>query len=905
MFTVQFDSQKTVFLIDGSSFLYRAYYGLRPLHTPSGEPVQAVYSFCRMIKKMLNVFKPGYITLVWDSKGPTTRHEIYPEYKSTRQAPPSDLFEQKKRIMEFADLIGMKQVSQQSIEADDIMYSLAQELAAQGNSVVFITSDKDMAQALNLNISIYDPFKDEFMDAPKFQEKMGFEYTKLPFYYALLGDTSDNIPGVSGIGKKGALDLVNQFTSLQDMYLNLDRVSKPRIRQLLDEQKEKAFLSERLFLLQYHPTGLSKQALSFDERNWAKARSLFSELHFTSLIKETIDKSAISTDPKAGEKLAEKYHFKLLTHIEELDALCLEIQQARWCAMDTETDGLDSLQNNLVGVSFAVHEGTAYYIPCGHKNAPAQLSWIDVSQRIKPLLENQSIEKCFHNAKWDQEVLWMHGIHVQGPVYDTMVASSLVLKEWQKNSLKELSSFYFDETMLTFAQVVKDAKLPDFSYVSLDIALKYAAADAHQTLKLYKKSKELLSQEGLLDLYISIEQPITQILTAMEIHGIAVDLDILHKLDAVVIKQLQAIENDIKSMIGATKVVNLNSPRQIEQLLFVDLGLPPKKKSAKGSYSTDQSVLEELSLIHPVPGFILKYRELFKLKSTYIDTLPTYVNPKTSKIHTTYNQIATATGRLSSYDPNLQNIPVSGYGLVIRQAFVPEPGHIFLGADYSQMELRILAHLSGDENLINAFKSGYDIHATTAARLFDVSVDQVTGDQRQLGKRINFSILYGLTPYGLSQDLKIPFTDAKVYIQKYFDQYPGVQQWMEQIVQSTKEHGFVTTHWGRRRSIPGIYEKNKSLYEEARRVAINTVAQGTAAEIMKIGMIRVNKALQKQGVDAKILLQIHDELLLSVAINQQDEVLQVIKAELESVVSWKVPFTVSTKWGRTWAEVSK
>lgn len=902
---MQFDSQKTVFIIDGSSFLYRAYYGLRPLHTPSGEPVQAVYSFCRMIKKIISSFKPEYCALVWDSKGPTTRHEIYPAYKSTRQAPPSDLFEQKKRIVTFAQLIGLRQVERSGVEADDLMFSLAQELTEQSNQVVFITSDKDMSQALSLNISIYDPFKDEFIDAPTFAQKMGFEYTKLPFYYALLGDTSDNIPGVSGIGKKGAADLVAQFSSLADLYEHIDRIAKPRTRQLLLEQKDNAFLSERLFLLQYHATGLSKADLSFDERNWIKARSLFEELHFTSLIKETIDKQASFTDPQAGYKLAQKYSFILVTRAEQLEALCEQILQVGFVAMDTETDGLDSLQANLVGISCAFKHGEAYYVPCGHKHTSDQMTWDTILEIIRPVLENPAIEKCFHNAKWDQEVLAMHGVRVQGQVYDTMVASSLVLREWQKNSLKDLSLAFFEEQMLTFQQVVTDAKLPDFSYVPLDIAVKYAAADAHQTLQLYKKTKEMLKQEGLLELYSTIEQPITQILTAMELAGIHLDAAVLDELREVVGSQLATIEEDIKVLIGSHKMVNLNSPKQVEQLLFVDLGLPPKKKSAKGSYSTDQSVLEELSLLHPVPGYILKHRELFKLKSTYIDTLPTYINPRTSNIHTTYNQIATATGRLSSYDPNLQNIPVSGYGLGIRRAFVPSAEKLFLAADYSQMELRILAHLSNDENLRAAFASGRDIHTATASRLFELPVDQVTSAQRQLGKRINFSILYGLTPYGLSQDLKITFSDAKTYIQKYFEQYPGVLHWMEQVVEQAKQKGYVTTYWGRRRYIPAIYEKNRSLYEEARRVAINTVAQGTAAEIMKLGMIRVYDVLQSQGINAPLLLQIHDELLFEVPIDRKNEVEVLVKKELESVVQWNVPFEVTVTCGATWAEVSK
>lgn len=902
---VQFDPQKTIFVIDGSSFLYRAYYGLRPLHTAKGEPVQAVYSFCRMIKKIMNMFTPGFMVLVWDSKGPTTRHTMYSEYKATRQAPPSDLFEQKKYIVQFADMIGLKQITKEGVEADDVMYSIAQEHKKDGFTTVFITSDKDMSQALDLQTVIYDPFKEEFVDAPAFKERMGFEYTKLPFYFALLGDASDNIPGVSGIGKKGALDLVTQFASLRDLYENLDKVSKPRTRQLLQEQKDNAFLSEQLFLLQYHPSHLNLQDMSFDTRNWHNARSLFAELNFVSLIKDMAKEAPAIKAPGQTVARLQQYTFKAITTEQELDELCYAIRSKKAVAIDTETDGLDSLQAHLVGISFCVEQGTAYYVPVAHKVSEPQLPLATVIEKIKPILQDASIAKYFHNAKWDQEVLWQHGITVTGVAFDTMIASVLVLRDWQRASLKDLSVYYFDEPMLSFQEVVKDNKYNDFSYVPLQLATEYAAADAHQTFKLKTAVQESLKTEKMLSIYEQLDGPLIQVLFKMEVEGIHLDTQLLSELDKKVIVELKKIEQSIIDVVGQDKKINLNSPKQVEQLLFVELGLPPKRKSAKGSYSTDQSVLEELSLLHPVPGLILKYRELFKLKSTYIDALPTYINPKTGNIHTTFNQTATATGRLASYDPNLQNIPVSGYGVAVREAFKPQQGYLFLSADYSQIELRVLAHLSGDKHLTEAFLSGHDIHAETAARLFDVPLDQVTTDQRQLGKRINFSILYGLTPYGLSQDLKIPFKDAKIYIEKYFEQYPGVQEWMDRVVEETKHKGYVTTHWGKRRYVPGIYERNKSLYEEAKRVAINTVAQGTAAEIMKFGMINLDAAFQKESIDAKILLQIHDELLICVSELHKNQAEQLVKNVLESVVQWHVPLIVNTRFGKNWREVSK
>ncbi len=903
---MKLDPKKTIFLIDGSSFLYRAYYSIRPLHTIQGVPVQAVYGFVRMIKKIIDTFNPQYISVVWDSKGKTTRHEMYQEYKATRQAPPSDLFDQKKYIVQFAELIGLHQIAKERIEADDLMYSIAQERKKESDLVVFVTSDKDMSQALDESVIIFDPFKDEFIDTVKFVEKRGFPVEKLPFYFSILGDTSDNIPGVKGIGEKGAADLVKQFASLEDMYAHLDQVSKERTRKLLAEQKDNAFLSEKLFLLQYHATQLSKEDFEFHASNWAKAAPLFQELGFKSMVKST-DATFVQGMASAEDKIKKlsKYNLKSVITVQELSDVCYQLKSHGAFGIDTEGTGLDPLQDEMVGVSLCVEEGTSYYIPFGHKTSDTQLSKEQVIDALKPILEDPSIKKYMHHAKFDELYLFSHGIATQGVIFDTCLAANLVNKEWQSAGLKQLSLNYFDEPMLTFQEVVQANKYKDFSYVPLELATLYAAVDAHQTFRLKKILEKSLKDEKLLDLFEKIEMPTANILFKMEREGIYCDVEVLKELDKDIIQKLDAIEDEIFGLIGVFKgSINLNSPKQIEELLFVRLQLPTQKKSAKGTgYSTDQEVLEILSKLHPVPGLIAKYREYAKLKSTYIDALPGYINPITGKIHTTFNQTQVATGRLASSDPNLQNIPVNTYG--IRSAFKAEKGRIFLSADYSQIELRVLAQLSNDKNLIDAFLQGHDIHAQTAAGLFDVSLTQVTHEQRQVGKRINFSILYGLTPYGLSKDLDISFAQAKTYIEKYFAQYPKVSEWMEEIVDSTKKLGYVTTHWGRRRYVPAIHEKNRSLYEEARRVAINTVAQGTAAEITKQGMIALDKIFQDKKIDAKIILQIHDELLISVANDDKEIVSSLVKEALENVVQWKVPLVATIRFGITWDEVTK
>ncbi len=921
----KFDPKKTLFLIDGSSFLYRAYYGLRPLHTSAGEQVQAVYGFIRMIKKLIDQFKPERIALTWDSPGKTTRHDMFDAYKATRQAPPSDLFDQKEHIKEFANLIGLKQVAIPGIEADDIMYSLAQDAKKQGFDVVVVTSDKDLGQMIDEHTFMYDSFKEVILDIAAFQEKMGFPVAKLPFYFSLLGDSSDNIPGVRGIGKKGAFELVQQFTSLDDVYSRLNEVPKARMRNALETYKDNAFLSRELFLLQYHASKETVEDFAFQANNWVNARPLFVKFNFKSLLKEVNGPPAPKVVGNAGEQQQSLFgattnnteqtkkkrierQFKKVTTEADLQQLANALIVKKTFALDTETMGIKPLQDPIVGISFSTEVGSAWYVPFGHQVEETQLSQERVFEVLGPILQDAQYKKILHHAAFDVAVLWAAGITLKGIVFDTMLAAKLVNKSWQKASLKALSEEHLDEAMLSYQEVVKDNKFKNFSQVPLDLATQYAAADAHQTLQLKDIMYDALKKEQLTELYEQIEQPLQEILIAMEQEGIAVDTEKLGQLGKKVSRDLIEIEDHIITAAGEKFAgINLNSPKQVQHLLFDELGLPPQKKSSKGSYSTDSEVLKVLAKMHPIPGMIARYRELAKLKNTYIDALPTYVYPKTDKIHTSFSQTAVATGRLSSSDPNLQNIPADahGYGIEIRGSFRPEDDHLFVSADYSQVELRVMAHLSQDKSLKDAFARNADIHAETAARLFGVLPDKVDHQQRQIGKRINFSVLYGMTPYGLSKDLGIPFGDAKKYIDTYFEQYPGVSAWMNQVVEQTKELGYVTTMAGRRRYLPGIYEANKGLYQEAVRVAVNTAVQGTAADIMKIGMIRLATTLREQNVPAKILLQIHDELLISVQKGHEQEVEKIASRALEQVVQWDVPLQVTTRVGADWKEVTK
>jgi DNA polymerase-1 len=918
--------RKKCLLIDGSSFLYRAFYALRPLYTTQGQPVGAVFGFCRMVKKLLDTQKPEYVMVVWDSKGKTVRHEMYADYKATRQAPPQELFSQKELIQEFLTLIGMVQVSKTGIEADDLMYSLSLDFAHHHHiDCLLVTGDKDMGQAVSDHCFLYDPFKDLIINQEVLEQKYGFSLDKLPFYYALIGDSSDNIPGVKGIGPKGAQKLVSEYNGLEDLYEKIDKVSSVRTQQLLRDYQEQAFLSYKLFLLHRYTLDLSLETAASQNLDWYKSRDFLVKYEFTSLVKELdkkygavnrvqehtmVQASCFGPSPEAVQhKVLSNYMFFSVTTIAQLHELVESIKKVGACALDTETDGLNTRYAQLIGISLCCQDGCAYYIPCGHVTDEQQLSRQELLDTLGSVLADKKIKKYMHNAKFDLEVLNTNGFTVCGLAHDSMIAASLVVREGQRVGLKELSQIYLHETMHSFKEVVLDKGYKSFAQVPIAKAVEYAAADAHQTWQLTKIFYEQLCNSQQLKLFEDIELPLIFSLMGMELEGIDLNADKLLAIGKEVEHLLKQVVHEIHKSIGKHDgTINLNSPKQLSQLLFDELKLVPGKKTAgRTSYSTDQEVLEELASQHEVPVLILRYRELFKLKSTYIDSLLEVQDKKTGRIYTSFSQISTATGRLASSEPNLQNIPVETPGLShqIRSAFHAPRGCSFLSADYSQIELRVLAYFSQDERLLKAFKHGHDIHAQTAAGLFDVDLDKVTHAQRQMGKRINFSILYGLTPYGLSKDLKIPLADAKKYIDKYFAHYPGVVAWMETVVQETKKNGFVTTFFGRRRQLPGIHEQNKTLYDLARRTAINTKAQGTAAEIMKIGMIQVYQALKKDFCGARLILQIHDELLLTVPDDIMNSVEKKIKEILEHVVDWDVPLTVTTRTGKDWHEVTK
>lgn len=892
----------TVCIIDGSAFLYRAYYALKPMYAPDGTPVNAVYGFCRILKKLLTQFHAEHVIVAWDSKGPTIRHELFAEYKAHRQAPPLDIHDQKKIIQAIIESLSIAQISVPGTEADDIIATIARTWPDEQAQIIIVSGDKDLTQLINEHIIMFDAFQERTIGIEQVQEKYGVTPSEMSLYLALMGDASDNIPGVAGIGPKAAQKLTAQYHTIEELYKNIESIEPKGVREKIRAGEHNARLSLQLVSLHTVPLSLKPQDTHIGTVNWHKARTIFEQLGFQSLLKEIGDAPVKPAN--------ESFITEIISTEEQLKTVCAELQRRGECAIDTEgICGTTPVSMELVGISLAFEEGRAYYIPIAHTTGEQQVTKAQITQHLTPLLEDPAIKKYLHHAKFDLIALQEFGIQLTGIAFDTLIAAHLTVHDGERIGLKALSRRYFQEEMTSFTDLLKTHGASTIAAVPIEAAARYAAADAHQTWRLVPLLQKTLAESEQSKLYTALEMPLINILARMERSGIALDTAALERDGAAIEKEIISVRDTIAALIGVDDptTLNLNSPKQLETILFSTLKLTPVKKTAgKQGYSTDQEVLVELAKQHPVPGFLLTYRSLTKLKNTYIDALPKFILPKTGRIHTNFSQTSTATGRLASSDPNLQNIPTAhGYGMAIRSAFYAPEGCLFISADYSQIELRVLAHLSGDATLTDAFLHDKDIHALTASHLFETPLEQVTNEQRQIGKRINFSILYGLTPYGLSKDLGISHDQAKRYIETFLARYAGVEAWMRKIISFTKEHGYVVTEGGRRRVIPEIHERNKHRYDLACRIAVNTVAQGTAAEIMKRGMIAVDALLQKNEFDAKLLLQIHDELLLQVRNDDVERITNAVSIALDSVVQWNVPLRVSIRTGQNWGAVSK
>jgi len=918
-----------VILVDGSSYLYRAFHALPPLTNSKGNPTGAVKGVINMMRRLQKDYPESTLVVVFDAKGKTFRDDIYPEYKANRPSMPDELRSQIEPIHNIIQAMGLPMLVIEGVEADDVIGTLALEATAAEQPVIISTGDKDIAQMVNEHITLVNTMTNTLLDREGVIEKFGIPPELIIDYLALLGDKSDNIPGVPGVGEKTALGLLQGLGSLDNIYARLDEVAALEFRGAkkmapkLEEHKELAYLSYTLATIKTDvemPMPLGE--LKNSEPDQTALLALFKDMEFKTWIEETTAEintpasfeltsvTEAASDEPLEEMLApeqddsEKDYQTVLTK-QDFSEWLEKIKTATLVAVDTETTSLDYMRAELVGISIAVEANQAAYIPFGHDylGAPDQLSKDYVLESIKPLLENPEIKKVGQNLKYDMSVLAQHGIQLQGIAFDTMLESYVLDSVATRHDMDSLALKYLDQTTTSFTDVAgKGAAQITFNQVPLEEAGPYAAEDADITLRLHDALwPQVCNHPTLEKVFTEIELPLIPVLSRIERTGAKVDDTLLFTQSQELSERLAELETQAWDLAG--QEFNLASPKQLGEILFTKLEIPVLKKTAKGAPSTKEEVLQELALEYPLPKVILEHRGLAKLKSTYTDKLPTMINPTTKRIHTSYHQAGTATGRLSSSDPNLQNIPIrTAEGRRVRQAFIASPGSKLVAADYSQIELRIMAHLSEDPSLLSAFAAGQDIHRATAAEVFAVETEAVTIDQRRSAKAINFGLIYGMSAFGLARQLNIGRKQAAEYIELYFARYPGVQNYMNNIRHSAAENGYVETVYGRRLYLPEINARNGMLRQGAERTAINAPMQGTAADIIKIAMINVDSWLESSGLKSRMIMQVHDELVLEVPESELEVVKQGLTERMESAAELLVPLVVDVGVGDNWDE---
>jgi DNA polymerase-1 len=882
-----------LYLIDGSAYIYRAYHAIKPLSNSSGLPTHAVYGFLSILRRLIKERQPQYLAVAFDTKGPVFRHRLYGAYKANRPPMPEDLQVQIPYIRQMVAAYRIMNLEHDDQEADDLIASATARMVEQGYRVVVVSGDKDLLQLVSADVSLWDPMNDRVMDEAAVAEKYGVAPSRLLDYFALTGDVSDNIPGVPGIGPKSAQKLISECGDLEHLYRAVGQMKSSRMTQQIIDHQAEAFLSRDLVRLNRAaavPVDIEQYRLVAPDNE--RLRVLLTELEFSTLLKEV--SCAVKVDP-AG--------FHLVDRLETLVALGQRLAGAKLLAVDTETDSLDTLAARLVGVSLGAEDGEAWYLPCGHRDekgalVAGQLPLERLVEILRPLLANPEITKVGHNLKFDLAVLAAAhngGLRLSGPLYDTMIGAWLLDPDRRSYKLDDLC-LDIDLRMTSFAEVTGHDKSEDaFCRVALEAAKNYSCEDVYGALKLYQGQSPRLAQAGLLPLLHEVEAPLIPVLAAMEQAGIRVDAGMLQRLSAEFGQRLEVYEHSIYRAAG--EPFNINSPKQLGEVLFEKLQLPKGRKTKTG-WSTDVKVLENLSATHELPALILQYRNLAKLKSTYVDRLASLCNPISGRVHTSFNQCGTATGRLSSSNPNLQNIPIrTEEGRRIRSAFIAAEGCCLLAADYSQIDLRVLAHYSGDEELVAAFRCGQDIHRRTAAQIFYVAPELVTSDMRRVAKTINFGIVYGMSSFGLASQLHVSRKEAQTFIDRYFAHFSGIKDFMETVVAQAKQDGYVTTLLGRRRPLPEINSTNRVQREFAERTAINTPIQGTAADIIKLAMLRVHRELAERSLQARMLLQIHDELVLEVPDFELGEVSGILKSHMEAALPLRVPLVVHLSHG--------
>ncbi|MBB55203.1 MAG: DNA polymerase I [Magnetovibrio sp.] len=916
------DQPKHVFLIDGSGFLFRAFHALPPMTRDDGTPVNAVFGFTKMVMKLIDETDADYIAVIFDRARKTFRSEIYADYKANRPPPPDELIPQFQLVRDATEAMNVPAIDMDGFEADDLIATYARQAAEAGAEVTIVSSDKDLMQLVNDKITMFDAMKNRVIGHEQVVEKFGVGPDRVVDVQSLAGDSTDNVPGVQGIGVKTAAQLINEYGDLNSLLANAGEIKQPKRREKLIEQADMARISRELVRLDDNvPVTHDWESFKVKAPDPDVLLPFLKQQNFRSLVSTMQARLGMAPDTGGGggDAVEDEVYYELVQTEDALAAWIAEADKAGAVAVDTETTGLDSMQAKLVGVSLAVTAGRACYIPLGHKAtdagttgdlldksksepAPKQVALDRALNLLKPLLEDPAVLKIGQNIKYDKQVLMRYGIDIV-PIDDTMLISYVLEGGLHGHGMDELARDTLGIETIKFKDVAGTGKSQvTFDRVPLDKALDYAAEDADITLRLHKTFKPRLAQEHMVTVYETLERPLVPVLETMERDGIKVDAQQLKRLSTDFGKRMANLEEDAHKMAG--REFNVSSPKQLGEILFDEMELEGGKRGKTGAYATGADVLEGLAAEgHKLPNTVLEFRQLAKLKSTYTDALTAAINPQTGRVHTSYSQAAASTGRLSSTDPNLQNIPVrTEEGRKIRKAFVPKKGHVLISADYSQIELRILAHVAKIDSLKQAFHDGQDIHALTASQVFGEPIEGMDPMTRRNAKAINFGIIYGISAFGLARQLNIPNGEAKTYINAYFDKYPGIKAYMERTKTQAREEGFVSTLFGRKCHTKGINDRNPNMRGFAERAAINAPIQGGAADIIKRAMIQVPGALMDAGLKARMLLQVHDELVFEVPKEEAEDTISVVKATMEGAAKLDVPLVVDAGTGMSWDE---
>ncbi len=893
--------REKIIIIDGSGYFFRAFFAIQRLTTSKGFPTNAIYGFINMLARVLEVEKPTKLAIAFDTARPSFRKERYAEYKANREAPPEDLVKQIPHILRSVDCFGIKRFELGGFEADDVIGTFARQAVAGGFRVEIITGDKDLMQLVDDNVTLFDTMKDKRVDTAGVVEKFGVKPEQIVDFLALMGDSSDNIPGVNGIGEKTASELIRTYGSLDGLYSRIEEIKQQKRRETLIAEKDIAYLSRELATVRTDiPLDFKWNDLNYQGPINEKLRAFCEEFEFQGLIKRFSLKTEETAYQKGKYETVSTPH-RLLEVVENL-------KKAPIVSVDTETTSLAIHDASVVGISLTGREGEAYYIPLGHhalghpsERIEGQIDEVEARTLLKPLLEDPKIPKVGQHLKYDWQILRRWGVDLQGIASDTLLASYLIDPD-QPHNLDSLAFRYLGHQNITYEDVTGKGKLQiSFSEVTVEKATDYSGEDVDVTLRLHHKLLPEVEGHHMSKLYTDVEIPLIEVLGDMEYRGVLIDESALKEMSLSLEKEIDSVQEKIHELAG--EPVNINSPKQLSTILFEKLKLPVIRRTKTG-ISTDESVLIALCDKHPICSWILKSREYGKLKSTYVDGLLGQIHSQTHRVHTSYNQTVTATGRLSSSNPNLQNIPASSDPRYdIRAVFVASPGSTLLSADYSQVELRLLAEMSKDKALVNAFQKDEDIHEVTARLIFGIQGnDPVSSDKRKVAKTINFGVIYGQTPFGLSQQLGITPKEAKAFIGTYFEKYSGIRSFLTGLAETAREKGYATTLLGRRRYLPEITSQNRMRREMAERAAINAPLQGTAADMIKIAMVRLHQRLRAEGLKSKMILQVHDELVLEVAEGERTKAEAALRECMEQALSTQVPLKVDVGWGNNWRE---